>query len=95
MKEPDYQHTTAGTPNGRTSSWDKMSLRATQNAATLPRFFRIPEAVAYSGVSRTALYLLMGNGILAARKSGRATLIDRESLDRYLDGLPAAEIKAA
>lgn len=69
--------------------------QAKQNAVIFPRFFRFPEAVAYSGVSRTALYLLLGNGTIVARKSGRATLIDRESLDRYLDGLPTASIKAA
>ena len=62
---------------------------------TLARFFRIPEAIAYSGLSRTALYALMGDGKITARKSGRATLIERESLDRHLDALPPAEIGAS
>lgn len=57
-----------------------------------PRFLKIPDAVAYSGKSRTSLYMAISRGDVIARKSGRVTLIDRESLDRHLDGLPLAEI---
>ncbi|WP_234732099.1 hypothetical protein [Acidocella facilis] len=57
-----------------------------------PRFLKIADAVAYSGKSRTALYLAMARGEITARKSGKITLIDRESLDRHLDALPVAKI---
>ena len=57
-----------------------------------PRYLKIPEAVAYSGISRTRLYAALSRGEIIARKSGKITLIDRESLDRHLDDLPRAEI---
>lgn len=57
-----------------------------------PRFLKIPDAVAYSGKSRTALYVAMAKGDIIARKSGKTILIDRESLDHHLDSLPRAEI---
>ncbi|HQT86800.1 helix-turn-helix domain-containing protein [Acidiphilium rubrum] len=58
-----------------------------------PRFLRISDAVTYSGKSRTALYLAMARGEIIARKSGKVTLIDRESLDRHLENLPRADIR--
>lgn len=58
-----------------------------------PRYLKIPDAVAYSGKSRTSLYIAMARGDVVARKSGKVTLIDRESLDRHLEGLPLAEIR--
>jgi hypothetical protein len=58
-----------------------------------PRYLKIPDAVAYSGKSRTALYLAMARGDIIARKSGKITLIDRESLDQHLESLPRAEIR--
>ncbi len=60
-----------------------------------PRFLRIPEAMSYSGKSRTTLYLMLSRGEIVARKDGKNLLIDRESLDRYLDLLPRAEIRIA
>jgi hypothetical protein len=60
-----------------------------------PRYLRIPDAVTYSGKSRTALYVSLARGEIIGRKSGRATLIDRESLDRHLDSLPRADIRIA
>lgn len=58
-----------------------------------PRYLKIPDAVAYSGKSRTSLYLAMARGDIIARKSGKVTLIDRESLDQHLENLPRAEIR--
>jgi hypothetical protein len=58
-----------------------------------PRYLKIPDAVTYSGKSRTSLYLAMARGDIIARKSGKVTLIDRESLDRHLENLPRAEIR--
>jgi hypothetical protein len=59
------------------------------------RFSKIPGAVARSGISRASLYKLAPKhpGLLV--KHGRATLCNLEILDRILDALPVAEIKAA
>ena len=59
----------------------------------IPRFIKIPDAVAYSGISRSRLYVALARGEIIARKSGKITLIDRESLDKHLESLPRAEIR--
>lgn len=48
----------------------------------------IPEAVIYSGMSRTALYEALKRGELNARKAGRRTLISFADLQAYLASLP-------
>jgi excisionase family DNA binding protein len=53
------------------------------------RYLKVPEAVEYSGLSRTALYSALKRGTLSARKAGRRTLIAAVDLDAYLAGLPA------
>jgi excisionase family DNA binding protein len=58
-----------------------------------PRFLKVPDAVAYSGMSRSRIYVSLARGEIIARKDGRTTLIDRESLDRHLENLPRAEIR--
>ena len=50
----------------------------------------IQDAVAASGLSRSSLYMLLREGKLPARKSGKRTLILVEDLERYLKGLPVA-----
>jgi hypothetical protein len=70
------------------------SAKPTANCGILPpRFLQISEALAYAGISRSRLYLWLSDGAVIGRKAGKATLIDRESLDRHLDGLPATEIR--
>ncbi len=59
-----------------------------------PRFGRIPAAVSYSGLGRTKLYELAPAHPGLFRKNGSAVLIDFDILDRILDALPNAEIKA-
>lgn len=48
----------------------------------------MPEAVKYSGMSRSALYEAMKRGDLIARKAGRRTLISFADLEAYLASLP-------
>lgn len=55
--------------------------------------YTIPDAVAWSGIGRTSLYLLLAQGKLEARKAGNRTLILAESLRRYVESLPAADIR--
>lgn len=54
----------------------------------------IPEAVIYSGMSRTALYLALKRGELTARKAGRRTLISFADLQAYLASLPEYKVGA-
>ena len=49
----------------------------------------IPEAVAASGVSRSAIYLALKNGHLRARKRGKRTIIEDVELRRFVTNLPA------
>jgi hypothetical protein len=55
-----------------------------------PRFGRIPAAVAYSGISKSALYELRAQTPQLFRKNGTATLVDFDVLDQVLDALPIA-----
>lgn len=48
----------------------------------------MPEAVQYSGMSRSALYEALKRGDLIARKAGRRTLISFADLEAYLASLP-------
>jgi len=48
----------------------------------------IPEAVAMTGIGRTSLYKLFGEGKLQPRKSGKRTLLLVEDLERYVKSLP-------
>lgn len=49
------------------------------------RFYKIPEAVEYSGQSRTVLYEAHKLGELVFTKFGGSTRIERADLDAYLD----------
>jgi len=55
-----------------------------------PRFLRVPAAEQYSGMSRAGIYRNLATGKIEGQKDGRTLLIDRESLDRYLESLPKA-----
>ncbi|WP_299850109.1 helix-turn-helix domain-containing protein [uncultured Roseovarius sp.] len=49
------------------------------------RFYKITEAVDYSGLSRSTLYEAHKNGHLNFTKFGGATRIEKTDLDAYLD----------
>lgn len=49
----------------------------------------VPEAVQFSGMSRTSIYEALKRGDLSARKAGRRTLISFADLAAYLANLPA------
>lgn len=49
------------------------------------RFFKIQEAVEYSGHSRSSLYEAHKRGELILTKFGGATRIEKTDLDAYLD----------
>ena len=50
--------------------------------------YRIKEAVAATGISRSMLYKMIRAGAVKTRKSGRSTLIEREELEQALRNLP-------
>ena len=54
----------------------------------LPARLGVKQAQAYSGITRSRLFLYLAEGRLTACKAGRQTLIDRESVDRLLASLP-------
>lgn len=55
-----------------------------------PVAFPVPSACAYSGMSRTKLYALMGDGEIEAVKIGKRRLVLRESIDAFLARQPRA-----
>jgi hypothetical protein len=50
--------------------------------------FTVKEAVRASGLSRSMLYVAIGDGALRARKCGARTLILEADLRRFLRSLP-------
>jgi excisionase family DNA binding protein len=55
--------------------------------------YTIDESMTYSGVGKTAIYDALARGMLRARKFGRRTLIEAESLRAFVAALPAANFK--
>jgi excisionase family DNA binding protein len=55
--------------------------------------YTIAEAAKASGLSRSTIYELIAAKKIDARKSGARTLIPAESLRRFIEGLPAADIR--
>jgi excisionase family DNA binding protein len=53
-----------------------------------PAAMQIPAAVAYSGLSRTRLYALMGAGEIEAVKVGKRRLVLRGSIDAFFERQP-------
>jgi Helix-turn-helix domain len=49
-----------------------------------PRWLKIPAAVAYTGISRSVLYELMNAGKIRSHLIGAARVLDRESLDCFI-----------
>ena len=62
--------------------------------ASIPkRAWSIPAWCAAFDQSRSTAYNLIRAGVLEARKSGRKTLLDGASVDRWYASLPRAKIK--
>jgi excisionase family DNA binding protein len=57
----------------------------TTATAITPRLFKISDAVAYSGDSRSTLYKEEKAGNLAFVKMGGSTRIEFDELNRYID----------
>ena len=59
-----------------------------------PLALTIPEAVAASRMSRSAIYEAMKSGSLKAQKAGRRTIIKTSELERFISALPAFQAAA-
>ena len=55
---------------------------------TRPRFISIDETCEYTGLSRRKIYDLMKGRKIVAKKLGTRTLIERASVDKFLNALP-------
>lgn len=61
-------------------------LRAEAEAP--PRMLTVPEAAAFLRAKPQRVYDLLSDGRLTRQKDGRRVLVDRQELERYLDGGP-------
>ena len=79
------------------SSTERASLKAASapsDPQVAPRYARIPHACRRYGWSRSGLYRLAGKGLIRLVKLDGTTLVDCESADAFMAGLPAAAIRA-
>jgi hypothetical protein len=58
-----------------------------------PSGFTIQGAVQYSGLTRSRIYEAIAANSIVARKAGRQTIVDGDSLRAYLANLPRADIR--
>ncbi|PLK27097.1 helix-turn-helix domain-containing protein [Novosphingobium sp. TH158] len=58
------------------------------------KYGTMPQAVEYSGLSRSRIYEALKAGELTAKKAGRRTLIPFADLDTYLASLPTFQAGA-
>ncbi len=75
--------------NSEKASILEESRPSRQITPTWPRWLRMPAAVAYSGISRSAIYELLGAGKIQSHRIGASRVIDRESLDAFITSQPA------
>ena len=53
--------------------------------------YDLKEVMELTSLRRSALYEVLNDGRLEARKLGRRTFVTRDALQRFMDGLPAYE----
>lgn len=62
-------------------------------AQVAPLYLHIFDAVKYSGISKSGLYLLLSRKQIRAKKHGTRLLVELESLRQFLVGLPDANFR--
>lgn len=65
-----------------------LSDSPTNDLPIIPIAYPPALAARATGRSRTRIYKAIGNGELVARKDGRATLIERSELERWVKAMP-------
>lgn len=74
---------------------DRPALLASAAAVSIePMGLPVKAASAVSGLSRSRLYVEAAAGNIVMRKCGRTTIVDMESVRRFLASLPVATIRA-
>lgn len=63
-------------------------MSALSDLSTFKLAYTIREAVVACGIGKSTLYVQIAKGNLKTRKLGSATVIRREDLQAFLDGLP-------
>ncbi|MCH2497392.1 MAG: helix-turn-helix domain-containing protein [Erythrobacter sp.] len=58
-----------------------------------PFAYSVEEAAKIAGLSRSSIYLALGDGRLTARKAGRRTIICPQDLQKFVRDLPLFEGK--
>ena len=61
-------------------------------APYLPRYAPIPRACEISGLGRSTIYKLSGEGKIRLVKAGGRTLVDIDHLNQWMASLPPASI---
>jgi excisionase family DNA binding protein len=69
-----------------------MSITSTDTGDGERLGYRPEEAAAVSGIGRTKIFAAIKVGHLEARKYGRATIITRDALRRFLESLPVRRL---
>src|SRR4030088_2824111 len=67
-----------------------LEVKTVEPAALSPQ-----RAADYLSISKRALYFLMADGVLIAKKSGARTLVDFESVKKYYASLPCITVHAS
>lgn len=71
------------------------TYRGSNRGSTMTKAYgTMPEAVQFSGLSRSFIYSALQRGDLVARKAGRRTLISFADLETYLASLPTYQAGA-
>jgi excisionase family DNA binding protein len=60
-----------------------------------PLLLSIQATMQATGLPRSTVYRLLAEGALGARKAGRRTLVDAETVRAYVAGLPAATFRTS
>lgn len=67
----------------------------TPSTTTSPRYAPIPRAIEITGLGRSTIYKLAGQGKLRLVKAGGRTLVDMEHAMHWMATLPVANIAPA
>lgn len=88
IPEPSLQPLEQGQIDTSSKKAAREIVARVEHAAIEPKVFTIKEAVAYSKIGRSVLYKRIEQEEIIAQKSGRRTLISKESINSYLKSLP-------
>lgn len=72
-----------------------MTHETSKQLSGRPRFGRIPDGRARSGLSRASLYKIAAKHKGLFKKLGAATIVDLDMLDDIMAALPAADVHEA